>query len=170
MPQYTIYPKTLADPDKENSRENSTFTGGNTRKTCRSFHWAPGKRDSTCNLFYHRYQQRVNRPLTAVFYLDSNSSCQEFPQPYFDYLTSNNFAKKPVSVNITTEIDFSVISVQQILNMTNKTSVLEVCRNRRCFLPNSRHAKCMQRLLLLPPRGREAKDFRWFRFPSNRAQ
>ena len=52
----------------------------------------------------------------------------------------------------------------------DKTSVLEVCRNRRCFLPNSRHAKCMQRPLLLPPRGREAKDFRWFRFPSNRAR
>ena len=122
--------------------------------------WQTRFNSAFCNSFYHRYQQRVNRPLTAVFYLGPNITCQEFPQLYFDYLTSNNFAKKPVSVNITTEIDFSVISVQQILNMTNKTSVLEVCRNCRCFLPNSRHAKCMQRLLLLPPRGREAKDFR----------
>ena len=78
--------------------------------------WQTRFNNAFCNLFYHRYQQRVNRPLTAVFYLDSNSSCQEFPQLYFDYLTSNNFGKKPVSVNITTEIDFSVISVQQILN------------------------------------------------------
>ena len=66
--------------------------------------------------FYHRYQQRVNSPLTAVFYLGPNISRQEFPQLYFDYLISKNFAKKPVSENITTEIDFSVISVQQILN------------------------------------------------------
>ena len=78
--------------------------------------WQTRFNSAFCNSFYHRYQQRVNRPLTAVFYLGPNISCQEFPQLYFDYLTSNNFGKKPVSVNITTEIDFSVISVQQILN------------------------------------------------------
>ena len=106
-------------------------TSGNTRKTPGKTQHSPavtpGKRavhftfsstwqtrfnSAFWNLFYHRYQQRVNRPLTAVFYLGPNITCQEFPQLYFDYLTSNNFAKKPVSVNITTEIDFSVISVQ----------------------------------------------------------
>ena len=63
-------------------------------------------------------------------------------------ITSNNFGKKPVSVNITTE--FSVISVQQILNTIRVIVVV--------FETNSRHAKCMQRLSLISAASsREAK-------------
>jgi len=158
-------------------------TAGNTRKTRgktqHSLAVTPGKHavhftfSSTWqtlfnspfwNSFYHRYQQRVNRPLTAVFYLGPNISCQEFPQLYFDYLISNNLAKKPVSENITTEIDFSVISVQQILNTIRliwRLSWSSLVLKQTQGMQNACRGFSL-------PRGREAKDtqgMRPFLFP-----